>query len=172
MAKKRMNRTIVLLAAGTLLFSPLARAEPGHQDRGRALFVGSVPFENGGAPCLACHGFAGLGPGGGANFGGDLTAIYENFGEDGVVSILEDLSFPGMEPIFADRPLTDTERADLAAFFRSSPGGASPDVQGALGLGGLAVAGAGLILAGLAGRGRLREVRRSLVENKRQSNQR
>jgi len=141
----------------------------GHPLRGRALYVGSIKFENGGAPCLACHGFAGLGPAGGATLGPDLTTIWENFGEEGVTAILEDLPFPSMEPIFADRPLTETERADLAVFFQSSPGGSSPAVQGAFGLGGLAVAGGCLVLAALAGRSRLRGVRRPLVDEKRES---
>jgi len=170
-------RVFTLAAFGILVMtmtvvaadSPDMPGGQGHPLRGRALFVGSVPFENGGAPCLACHGFAGLGPAGGATFGGDLTTLWENFGEDGVVSILEDLSFPSMAPIFADRPLTETERADLAAFFKSSPGGSAPAVQSTLGLGGLAVAVGCLLLAGLAGRNRLRGVRRPLVEKKRES---
>ncbi len=81
--------------------------------------TGSVSFAEGGAPCLACHGIAGheLGFASGASYGPDLTAMYEDYGEEGVAGVLEDLSFESMVAIYESRPLTETERADLVAFF-------------------------------------------------------
>jgi|GEM_PF-305017 len=140
-----------------------AKAE-GDAERGRALFVGEIPFSQGGAPCLACHGFAGLGGAGGAGFGGDLTAIHEDYGDEAVASILADLPFPSMEPIFAERPLTEAEQADLAAFFRSSAGEERPSIGGKLATQVLIVFAVLLLLTFLFGMKRLRGVRRSLLE--------
>ena len=136
----------------------------GNKERGRALYSGALPFEKGGAPCLACHGIAGFGAAGGANFGVDLTGIYEDYGPEGVASILESLPFPSMEPIFSTRPLTPSEQADLMAFFAEVTGNEPVQINTALGL----QTGAGvillLILAMVIWRGRLSTVRRSLVE--------
>jgi mono/diheme cytochrome c family protein len=55
---------------------------------GKALFVGSTPFANGGAPCLGCHAIAGIGSAGAANFGPDLTALYEENEAEGVAEIM------------------------------------------------------------------------------------
>ena len=141
------------------------KREAGDAQKGEALFVGSLPFAKGGAPCLACHGIAGAGLGlaAGASYGPDLTSLWEDYGADGVASILESLPFPSMQPIFAKRPLTASERADLSAFFRRV-NGRPPAHIGELLLWQVA---AGviilLIVAAFFGRGRLRTVRRSLV---------
>jgi len=140
-------------------------ALPGDAARGEALFVGRVAMVNGGAPCLGCHALrgAGLGRAGGASYGPDLTDTYRNFGADGVASVLASLSFPSMEPIFAKRPLTKAEQADLAAFLagvkeeppRSSGVPLTRDV----------VVGTAIFFAlvGLLGRRRLQGVRRPLL---------
>lgn len=134
----------------------------GYAVRGERLFTGEIPLANGGAPCLGCHGIAGVGLAGGANFGPDLTGIYENYGEEGVSGILESLPFPSMEPIYATRPLTATEQQDLGAYF-AHVNGTSVVSDGLLLV---EVAGGVLVLLGvvlLFGRGRLLSVRRSLV---------
>jgi len=135
----------------------------GNAVRGEKLFTGEIPLANGGAPCLGCHGIAGVGLAGGANYGPDLTGIYENYGEEGVSGILESLPFPSMEPIYATRPLTATEQQDLGAYFARVNG--TPVVSDGLLL--VEVAGGVLVLLGvvlLFGRGRLPSVRRELVE--------
>lgn len=136
----------------------------GNKERGRALYSGALPMEKGGAPCLACHGIAGFGAAGGANFGVDLTSIYEDYGAEGVASILEELPFPSMEPIYAERPLTSSEQADLMAFFADITDSEPVRIDKVL----LLQTGAGvvllLILAAVLWRGRLSTVRRSLVE--------
>jgi mono/diheme cytochrome c family protein len=144
---------------------PAPKAEAGDAQKGEALFVGSLSFVRGGAPCLACHGIsgAGLGLAAGASYGPDLTSLWEAYGADGVASILESLPFPSMAPIFAKRPLTTSERADLSAFFRRVNGRRPAQIGETL----VWQVAAGvvilLILAAIFGRGRLRTVRRSLV---------
>ena len=149
-------------SAGTL---PL-----GNADKGRDLYIGTVAFAKGGAPCLACHGIAGAGLGlaAGANFAPDLTSMYESYGDEGVLSLLETLPFPSMEPIYASRPLTAEEQADVTAFLAQVAG--QPPLQAggqvawhvAVGLAALV----GLLI--LFGWGRLNGVRRPLVEGLRQ----
>lgn len=136
---------------------------PGDSARGARLYAGETAFANGGAPCLACHGITGFGLAGGANYGPDLTAMYENFGAEGMVDILKELPFPSMEPIYKSRPLTDDEQADLRAFFAQVSG---VPVAGSGLLFGEIVSGAlvffGVVL--LFGRERLRGVRESLLK--------
>ncbi len=132
--------------------------------RGRQLYVGEIPFEKGGAPCLACHGFDKIGPAGAANYGGDLTGLWASYGEEGVRSILVDLPFPSMTPIYAERPLTEAERADLAAFFEASTGIEAPGSVAGFTV--KAIGGAALlfVVALFAGWRRIKSVRRSLVK--------
>jgi len=139
--------------------APLAA---GDATRGARLFTGETAFAQGGAPCLGCHGIAGFGLAGGANYGPDLTAMFENFGDEGIADILKTLPFPSMEPIYATRPLTDAEQADLRAFFAQATG--APVARSGL-LFGEALSGVVLFLGAvlLFGRERLRGVRRSLV---------
>lgn len=138
----------------------------GDPDMGRDLYVGSAAFAKGGAPCLACHGIAGAGLGlaAGANFAPDLTSMYESYGAEGVVSLLETLPFPSMEPIYASRPLTPEEQADVTAFLAQVAG--QPPLQAGGQVAGhvaiaVAVLAAFLVLFGW---GRLKGVRRPLVE--------
>lgn len=135
----------------------------GDAARGARLYTGEAAFANGGAPCLGCHGMTGFGLAGGANYGPDLTAMFENFGDEGLADILKTLPFPSMEPIYATRPLTEAEQADLRAFFAKATG--TPVTKSGLLLG-EALSGVVLFLGAvlLFGRERLRGVRRSLVE--------
>ncbi len=122
------------LVAGVLIALAPMRAWAGDVGHGEDLFVGTASFAEGGAPCLACHGIAGAGLGraAGANYGPDLTALFADYGEDGVVAILEELAFPSMEPIYAGRPLTEQERADLAAFLGQVSGQQAASIGGRL----------------------------------------
>lgn len=138
-----------------------ARPE-GDPESGRALFTGTTPLRNGGAPCAACHAIFGL-PGGGNSLGPDLTSIYADYGEEGIVPIMADLPFPTMKPVYGTRPLTPGEQAHLVAFLRVSAEREPGDDGGRfllLGIGGFAA------LAGIAHivwRRRLAEVRRALL---------
>jgi mono/diheme cytochrome c family protein len=165
---------IGLLLVG-ILWSSLSVAvaeEPAAGDprRGEALFSGTAAFAQGGAPCLACHGIAGAGLGmaGGASFGPDLTAMFDDFGAEGVAAIMADLAFPSMEPIYATRPLTAEEQAAVGAFLAEvagrAPLHAGGQVAGHVAIGLVALLG----LLVLFGWGRLKGVRRPLVEGLRQ----
>lgn len=85
--------------------------------RGERLFMGSVPFQNGGPPCLSCHHVSGIPFPGGGVLGPDLTGAYSKFGAATMNSVLATLPFPTMTPLFDKRPLTPTEQRDLEAFF-------------------------------------------------------
>jgi mono/diheme cytochrome c family protein len=117
---------LAFLVAGGLARAQLeAPVQGGDAVRGRAHYVGAASFANGGAPCLACHGIsgAGLGMAAGASYGADLTSMYQDYGAEGVLSILDDLtSFPSMEPIYAGRPLLPAEQADVTAFLAEVAG--------------------------------------------------
>jgi mono/diheme cytochrome c family protein len=145
---------------------PVAAAPPaGDPEKGRALYVGTAPFAKGGAPCLACHAIAGAGLGmaAGASFAPDLTSMYADYGAEGVASILESLPFPSMEPIYAGRPLSATEQADVTTFLAEVAGQppfqAGGQVAGHVAVG-VAVIGGLLVLFGW---GRLKGVRQPLV---------
>ncbi len=89
----------------------------GNVTRGEQLYAGSLAMTNGGSPCIACHALSGLGSAGAANYGPDLSGLYTDYEAEGVMAVLESLAFPGMEAIYASRPLTETERLDLTAYF-------------------------------------------------------
>jgi len=133
---------------------------------GRDLYVGAVSFRNGGGSCLACHDAGGIGVLGGGVLGPDLTKVYNTYGETALGSVLTAPTspFPTMKPIYDTQPLTKEEVANLIAFFAatvdelSSQGG----TQFAMfGLGGTLML---LIVSGLFWKGRLQNVRRSLIE--------
>lgn len=157
---------VVLLAL--LLLCPWTEATAaGDPSRGAALFVGSAAFENGGAPCLACHSLSGVGISDGANYGPDLSGLYEDYGAEGVAEVLESLAFPSMEAIYAERPLSETEQADLVAYFEQTASlSATPDNSK---LAMLVILGVAIILAFtfLIGKRRMQAVRQPLVERQR-----
>ena len=162
---------LICLTVATLalmLACPLGKASAaGDPGRGEALFVGRTPFANGGAPCFACHSQKGVGLSAGASFGPDLSSLYDDYGADGVAGVLESLSFPSMEPIFAKRPLTEAERADLLAYFeRTAKLSETPD-SGLLALQVIVGVGVLLAIALLIGKRRMREVRQPLIDRQR-----
>lgn len=138
----------------------------GDAARGEALFSGAVAMVNGGAPCLGCHalGGAGLGSAERASFGPDLTAMYGDYGADGVASVLADLSFPSMAPIFAKRPLTAQEQADIGAFLATADADkAHKSISSFVGQVAGGIAGFFVVLVALGWR-RLQGVRLPLIE--------
>jgi mono/diheme cytochrome c family protein len=162
---------IVGLTSGGLaraeIESPPAAADP---EKGRALYVGTTPFAGGGAPCLACHSIAGAGLGmaAGASYGPDLTSMYEDYGADDVLSILDDLSsFTSMEPIYAARPLSATEQAHVAAFLAEVAGQAPFQAGGQVAWHVAVGTALILVLLVLFGWGRLKGVRQPLVDGAR-----
>jgi mono/diheme cytochrome c family protein len=97
--------------------APVKGAPPGDAGMGKRLFTGSTAFKNGGAPCIACHSVNGIGFLGGGDLGPDLTKVYPVLG-DGIVSVLTNIPFPTMVPVFKGHPLSSEETRDLTAFFK------------------------------------------------------
>ncbi len=102
----------------------------GSGQAGKDLFTGSTRFTNGGTACIACHDTAALGMPGGGTLGPDLTNVIEQYGETGLVSVLANVPFPTMRPIYQNRPLTPQEQVDLALFLQGSAGEDAPSRWG------------------------------------------
>jgi hypothetical protein len=96
--------------------------------------------------------------------GPDLTRAYSKLGPEGLNSALETLFFPAMTPLFAYHPLTDDERRNLAAFLqgvdRQQPGTSTS----AIAVIALATFVMLIVVTGIAGRRRIRSVRRGLLK--------
>jgi mono/diheme cytochrome c family protein len=142
-------------------------SEPDSVAAGRALFLGTVRFQNGGPACSACHSVAGLAFPKGGTMGPDLTGVYSKMGPEGLNSALETLFFPAMTPLFRYRPLTSNERQDLAALFESTD--RQQPATPTLAIGAISLAGFFILIAvtGIAGRHRVRSVRSALLERAR-----
>lgn len=142
----------------------MTKVVTGAPQRGAALFTGVIRFQQGGAPCFACHTVSGTAPLGGGSFGPDLTGIHGRLGATGLSLVLASLPFPTMRPIYQSRPLTSSEQEDLSALFQAAAGRQPVDAASRITI--LAVAGflLLLLLAGVAWRKRLKSVRRALVE--------
>ncbi len=89
----------------------------GNIERGENLFVGDQFLEGGGTPCMACHTVGSVGQFGGGNLGPDLTHVFERYGEPGLASAMQNISFPTMKNVYTAKALTLQETADLLAFF-------------------------------------------------------
>lgn len=128
--------------------APAPPAGPGAADRGEDLFLGSDRFENGGTACVACHTAGGRGNLGGQSMGPDLTTVLDNFGgEQGLIGALGAPAFPVMAELFVDKPLTESERVNLAAFFGRESTEEDKDIGDALFVMGLV--GAGILFGGM-----------------------
>ena len=126
--------------------APVDDSEPevapvGNSDRGKDLFVGSSRLDEGGAACASCHTAGSVGNLGGSGLGPDLTSTHTTLGGDvGLAAWLTNPPSVTMNPIFADRPLSEGERADLVAFLADAPSQKRPGGPDRLllaGLGGL-----------------------------------
>jgi hypothetical protein len=138
----------------------------GDVDNGRALFMGYAHFENEGPPCMGCHNVGENGLLGGGAMGPDLTDVSTRLSQDEIASLLSNSGptlSPVMQPIFTEHPLTESEQADLIAFFDASVG--QPEANREIWVFAISLAGfvAAVALLGFIYRGRLRSVRRALV---------
>lgn len=95
-----------------------APAATGDGVKGRALFTGGVRFQNGGAPCMACHTAGNIGQMGGGNLGLDKTDLFTRVGAAGISAMLDNPAFPVMREAFKGKTFTAREKADLIAFFQ------------------------------------------------------
>jgi mono/diheme cytochrome c family protein len=135
----------------------------GDPTHGAALFSGATPLQNGGPACMSCHSIAGVGVLGGGTLGPDLTNVHDRYGEAGLVAALEGLPFPTMRGVYAEKPLTDDEAANLFTYFAQTSQQSSEPVSL-----GFVLIGAGgflllLLLSRLIWRNRLAGVRIPLV---------
>jgi len=141
------------------------------RQEGTRIFTGVQRLANGGPACSFCHTLgtvSGLGGLGGGALGPDLTLVFERFGgRRGVGAWLSSPPTPTMQAVFGTHPMTPEEILPLLAVFErasqtSHPAGATAHIRFFfMGLAGAALA---LVLMGWIWRGRLRSVRRSLVQ--------
>ena len=127
-------------------------AEDGTVEAGHEFFTGSLRLENGGGACAGCHTAGSIGNMGGPGLGPDLTDSVEKFGgEAGLAAWLTNPPSATMMPIFGDRPLTESEIADLTTFLADAPDQSQPstsiDWLVWAGLAGLAVLVGGMAVA-------------------------
>ncbi|MGE5049251.1 MAG: hypothetical protein ACM3PC_11815 [Deltaproteobacteria bacterium] len=108
------------LASGALFAHDPAPV--GNAAIGRALYTGAAPLEKGGAPCVDCHAIGGQGPAMNASFGPDLSRSAAALDGDILDGVLTDMPYVSMKPIYAGRPISEAERAHLAAFFQEAAG--------------------------------------------------
>jgi hypothetical protein len=139
----------------------------GDPNQGEALFMGEVHFLNDGPPCMGCHNIDSFGILGGGALGPDLTQAFAKYGDPGLASVLTNISFPTMKPIYDDHPLAVEEQADLYAFIQAA--GSQPQSDKEVIVLALSLAGflAAMFLVGFVWRGRLKGVRRQLMEQAR-----
>jgi len=137
-----IEAVIAYLQAGVFAPTDTAAAGEGGAVAGEKLFLGQLALENGGPACHACHSAGPHTNLGGPTLGPDLTDLTARYGgPEAVAAALANPPSATMQPIFADKALTDQERADLAAFFGSLTTSTlvQVDLLWILGLGGAAV---------------------------------
>ncbi len=83
---------------------------------GAKLFDGSIPFKNGGVSCAACHTVNSKSVIGGGKLAINLTEL-GGAGVEYTITKPENASSPIMQNAFKGKPITESERKDLVAFF-------------------------------------------------------
>ena len=81
--------SLLLIVPLTAQPSASVGSEPDSVAAGRALFLGTVRFQNGGPACSACHSVAGLAFAAGGTMGPDLTRVYSKMGPEGLAAPVE-----------------------------------------------------------------------------------
>ncbi len=136
---------------------------------GRALFLGTAMFTNGGPSCISCHTVSGTGAMiGGGTLAKDITNVFARLGDDGLDAALRNPSFPLMNKVFGDHPLSAEEAFALRAYLYDANRGKHQGAgvyQLSVPMASLIGAIAVLILLNTAWSRRLRGVRRELVRH-------
>lgn len=143
----------------------------GDVTQGAELFRGTQTLKNGGPACMACHSAAGVGGLGGGQLGPDLMRVYERLqGRAGLTAWLASPGTVTMRAVFEKHPLEANEIHALVAYFEKQSQQGAPSASAAqlnfmlYGLGGTVF---GLVIIDLAWKGRLRGVRRAMVQSSR-----
>ena len=154
-------------ARNTELQSPAGQDSPaGNADRGRDLFMGRLHFQHEGPPCMGCHNVGSNGILGGGAMGPDLTNVSSERSQAELLAVLSNTGrkiSPVMRPIYTDHPLTWEEQVDLLAFLEASVGQPESDKELLVFVISLAGFVGAVAALGFVYRGRLRGVRRQLV---------
>lgn len=100
--------------------APAFQAGQGDPATGKRLFTGEAGLANGATACIACHSVRGIGALDGGALGPDLTHVVNRLGEPGLAASLNNIVYPTMAGLFANRPLTPQEQADLIAYLREA----------------------------------------------------
>ena len=152
---------------GTAAPAPTTSLAAGDPERGESLFMGDLHFQNDGPPCMGCHNIDGAGILGGGTMGPDLTQTFATYGDADLASVLDNIPFPTMKPIYANHPLTPEEQADLRAYIQAAAD--QPQADRELLILALSLAGtiAAMIAIGIVWRRRLWGVRRPMVDQAR-----
>ncbi len=143
-------------------------------ERGKELFLGTIPLANGGPACLSCHGAHGVAGLGGGTLAPDLTTVFERYGGRKTLSVwLSAPATPTMQSVYNRKPLEPEEILGVVAYFQSTLQRSPEDASTArlnfvlIGLGGT------LLMLGLfdvVWNKRFRSVRRPLVQSKKLEN--
>ncbi len=122
------QRLAALEQPGAATPEPAAAAPPppplprGSEANGRRLFFGEQPLANGGSPCFGCHAVGARG----GDLAVDLTLVQTRIGPSALLSATAKPPFPMMRAAYAQRPVTQEEALDLAAFLESAAKGQPP----------------------------------------------
>jgi hypothetical protein len=160
---------LLLLAAAAVFGFPWAFAAQMDSSEtiqaGEALFRGKTRFANGGPSCAACHTANNVPFPGGGTLGPDLTHEYSKVGAVGLQGALQTLYFPTMTPLFGNRPLTTQEQSRLFGFLKDADRKPTrDDPTAAFSLVSVVGCAALLVATWIAGRKRIRSVRRALLD--------
>lgn len=87
-------------------------------ETGKQLFIGGIRLTNGGATCNSCHNVKKLGIISGGALAKDLTDIPTRMDYQGTKAFITGMlsGIPAMQQSFGNKPLTEEEIANLAAF--------------------------------------------------------
>jgi mono/diheme cytochrome c family protein len=150
---------------------PVRSATPADIALGRDLYLGRRALSGRAPSCVSCHRLESVGGFGGGTLGPDLTAVHQRLGgTQRVAAWLAKPPMPVMRAMFRDRPLAADETFAMAALFAEASTqqpvarrSATATFVGA-GAGGALLA---LLAMGVVWSGRLRAVRRPLVDVRR-----
>ncbi|OGS01504.1 MAG: hypothetical protein A2V88_03120 [Elusimicrobia bacterium RBG_16_66_12] len=134
---------------------------------GKALFLGRKPLKNGGPSCVSCHSVGGMSGLGGGFLGPDLTGVFARVGgEKALAAWMVSPVSPTMKPVYAARAMDPQDILPLVAFLKDAAQRGRPADSIArlafLIIGLLGAAAMFVVFDSIWG-GRLRSVRRSLV---------